>query len=710
MFEADVWRRLFGRKNEAKASATTRVDYLETRGQQAIWTPRDYAELAREGYQNATWVFVCVREIVNAIKSVPLIHYRDNGNAGKRLARTAPALRKRALNQALQRKELEEIDDSPLLKLLDTPNQFTGGGLFKEQAFAYLLLSGNTYVEKVGVRNRPPVELFAKRPDRMRVKPDSKNYVAGYVYRIGQNEVDFKPEQIVHTRTFHPLNDWYGMSVIEAAARGIDMFNTGTAHNVALLQNGARPSGAWVTQNNLEDNQFQRMKAEMHQLADVARRGEPLLLEGGVDWKEMGFSPKDLDWLKGLTDAARQVHAAFGVHPVLTGLQAGTYENQDQALRQLYIRVALPLLELWLSDLNRGLTPVFGEGTFLWYDRDAIPALSEDQDSLWQRATDGWEKGWLKRNEAREMAGYEADEGGDLYITDVNRLGSASPLDNPEPETEGEDDSGNAKAVKAFNLSTEEQKVTLWKARVDRQNRWEGLLEARFSNILDEERQELVHRLEQSNSGDPLTLLPLVIRADRWTEPLNAAGLAIAEDFGEETLAGLPKARAAPLTKQFEGIFGVMFDQVLTFLGARAAESVKQITETTRNQLALTITQGVEAGESIPALAKRVDNLYLEQIIPNRSQVIARTETIRSSNFGSQAAALGTGLNLEKEYVATRDGRTRSSHEAADGQRLPIGSPYVVNGYKMMFPGDPSLGAPAREVVQCRCTEVYHTL
>jgi uncharacterized protein with gpF-like domain len=122
-------------------------------------------------------------------------------------------------------------------------------------------------------------------------------------------------------------------------------------------------------------------------------------------------------------------------------------------------------------------------------------------------------------------------------------------------------------------------------------------------------------------------------------------------------------------------------------------------------------------GESIPDLAKRVRTILsvteTEQW-PNRATVVARTETLGALNAGRSdaftAAAEELGGEFEQMWLATDDTRTRASHRNADGQRVPLGTPFTVgadpavglDGVKLMRPGDPS--GPAHEVIQCRCT------
>ena len=57
-------------------------------------------------------------------------------------------------------------------------------------------------------------------------------------------------------------------------------------------------------------------------------------------------------------------------------------------------------------------------------------------------------------------------------------------------------------------------------------------------------------------------------------------------------------------------------------------------------------------------------------------------------------------------WVSMRDERVRVSHWEADGQTVPINEPFIINGYKMMFPLDDSMGAPIDEIINCRCVEL----
>jgi len=120
------------------------------------------------------------------------------------------------------------------------------------------------------------------------------------------------------------------------------------------------------------------------------------------------------------------------------------------------------------------------------------------------------------------------------------------------------------------------------------------------------------------------------------------------------------------------------------------------------------VAQGVNLGESLPKLRARIDNVLSttgSERWPNRATVIARTESIGALNAGRTDAFRIVAADADEPlflfWLATDDTRTRPTHEAAEGQRVPVGAPFIVGGFELRFPGDP-LGPP-QEVIQCRC-------
>ena len=305
---------------EAKASRTAKLIAFAAGGQ-PVWTPRDLASLAREGFAANAVVYRSVRMIAEAAASVPL--YLFDG--------------------------AREVDSHPLLALLARPNTRQCAPDLLEAAFGHLLVAGNAYVEAVSLGGRVR-ELHVLRPDRMKVVPGTDGWPEAYDYTVGGQSVRFRqdgegPHPILHLTLFNPLNDHYGMSPLEAAAIGIDLHNAAGAWNKALLDNSACPSGALVyaaKDGQLTEAQFARLKEELAESFQGAKNaGRPLLLEGGLDWKAMALSPKDMDFIAAKHAAARDIALALGVPPMLLGIPGdNTYANYAEANRTFWRRAA----------------------------------------------------------------------------------------------------------------------------------------------------------------------------------------------------------------------------------------------------------------------------------------------------------------------------------------------------------------------------------
>lgn len=213
---------------------------------------------------------------------------------------------------------------------------------------------------------------------------------------------------VLHLRLFHPANDYYGMSPIEAAAKAIDLHNTASDWNKALLDNSARPSGALVYKNNdgrMTDEQFARLKSELEVgFQGSHNAGRPLLLEGGLDWKALSLTPKDLDFIEAKNASAREIALALGVPPMLLGIPGdNTYSNYQEATRSFWRQTIVPLVSRTANALSRWLAPAYGGNLVLKPDLDRVTALSEEREALWNRLEGA---SFLTPNEKRAAVGY----------------------------------------------------------------------------------------------------------------------------------------------------------------------------------------------------------------------------------------------------------------------------------------------------------------
>ena len=306
-----------------------------------------------------------------------------------------------------------EASSGPLLRLVQ---ERSGGQALLGTVAAQLLLHGNAYVQVMTDPAGEAVELFALRPERVSVEAAADGWPAAYRYSVGSSSARLSAEaprpEVIHLKTFHPLDDHKGLGCLGAAAGAIALHNAAAQWNKALLDNAARPSGALVHDPGdgsvLSREQFERLRTEMEaQFSGQANAGRPMLLEGGLKWQALSLSPADMDFVGLKAAAAREIATAFGVPPMLLGLPGDTtYANYREAQKALWRLAILPLSEMIFAGLAQGLSGWF-EGASLRIDVDRVTALAEDRERSWRQiaAAD-----FLSRDEKRVALGYAPAE------------------------------------------------------------------------------------------------------------------------------------------------------------------------------------------------------------------------------------------------------------------------------------------------------------
>jgi hypothetical protein len=198
-------------------------------------------------------------------------------------------------------------------------------------------------------------------------------------------------------------------------------------------------------------------------------------------------------------------------------------------------------------------------------------------------------------------------------------------------------------------------------------------------------------------SGAPPDLDAVWARVPAWHEAVELI-------LQGEIFKALGLAYARILGSDYEWSQRVFVTRYLTEVRNRLVRIPEEVFDLMAGQL----SAGINLGEGISSLAARIDNVLStseSERWPNRAVVVARTEAIGALNAGRfdafQVVADIEDEPMEQVWLATLGNRTRPTHRAADGQRVPLGSPFIVGGFEIRFPGDPD--GPPQETVQCRC-------
>jgi len=353
----------------------------------------------------------------------------------------------------------DEIDSHPFLSLLDTPNPTQSRESFIAQFIGCKLLDGNAYVELLGPRGEassssPPREMWLLRPDWVRTDMAQSRIPIRYVYTPGGfgggaprtfpvSQLDGSCS-LLHSKGFTPLfdtSDHRGFAPARAAFLSLMTHRAGAQWNHSLLENSARPSGAFLekatkegevglTQEHVDD-----IRKQVNELyASKSKAGRLMVIPGGLSFQELSLSPKDADYSNLKNSMSSDIARTFGVPDQMLGIPGSlTYANMEQAKESFYEETVLPIARELCGDINRRVLPMFGEGLRLCVDEDSVVALAPKRKVKWDTVVNA---PILTINEKRKALGYDEIEGGDELLIPSGLLPLNANVDDSEVDPE----------------------------------------------------------------------------------------------------------------------------------------------------------------------------------------------------------------------------------------------------------------------------------
>ena len=354
---------------------------------------RDYENFAYDGYINNVIVHRAITMISRAVASIRVCYFEidDIGN----------------------KKELK--DNDKVITLMKNPNPTENYITFIEKIVNSYLIAGNVYIQAVRDNNNEIEEMYLLRSDRISIAPGYGTIPSYYRYKVGNLTFDFSCDEktgmsdILHIKTFNPLDDWYGLSPMEPAIHSIEQHNECIKWNKSLLENGARPCGALVVKQSMSDDVYNRLKTDMNDaFRGSENTGRYMILEGGVEWKEMGCSPKDMDYIETKNSAALDIAMAFGIQPQLLGIKGdATYNTMSEARMTFWEDTIIPLTNLILSSIAKWISQSNGRNIILEPDLDAVASLAEQRQKTWETVNNS---DFVSQEEKRESLGFDANK------------------------------------------------------------------------------------------------------------------------------------------------------------------------------------------------------------------------------------------------------------------------------------------------------------
>jgi HK97 family phage portal protein len=390
----------------------------------ALYPDASYQSTASNGYGRNELVYACVGKRAENLPQSTLRMYPANGG--------------------------EPLEDHRLRRLIAQPNPTTTEFEFFELSVVYLDLSGNCYWLIQRGRDGLPVELWPLRPDLVRIFPSRNPRVWSYGYvldpsaTVRSQTTDIIPipdGDLIHVKYPNPLDPYFGQPPMRAAARAVSVDNAATDFVDDLLRNYAVPGVVITVSQAIDQAVADQLKSKWKRAFGGSRRGEPAVLQAGMDAKTMSWNLRDLEFPESRAESESRICAVFNVPPILVGAKVGldrsTFTNYGEARRQLWEEAIFSLQRRFGDAIAKRLMPEFlGVGRtriIPRWDNSEVIALQESESVKWDRATNALARGAVTINDFRRTVGLDPVPNGDVFLMPAGVVPVQADSVGPQP-------------------------------------------------------------------------------------------------------------------------------------------------------------------------------------------------------------------------------------------------------------------------------------
>jgi HK97 family phage portal protein len=605
----------------------------------------------------------------------------------------------------LQGGQMVEVDSGKLWELFAKVNPFwTQSRLTKMTSYA-LDLWGVAYwfLERGEASRLPPQEIWWARPDRVEVVPHEDQYISGFVYTPPQQAapIKFTPQEVVWIPNPNPIDEFSGLAPLAAA-------RTGMQSNKRIFDQGFMLGGLMTPPDEIEltPEQAQELERNIDQrFAGLDKAHRVGVLRFKAEIHTPALTPSDAEYLDSLKWSLEEVCRAYRIPLDLVGGQR-TYQNFDAAMKAVWTNAIIPLASFLADEVTEKLLPMFpNEADIARYDITGVSLLQEDRSEIVDQMKELWGMGvplnpLLSEYQPNLLPENGKYPWGDVWWAPAALLPVTEPSAPAAPEEPGE--RGNVRLVEYGSQEHER----LWRKFERRVTQWERVMGAMLKDLFARQKDSVIDRLKQpQRSIEDVVMDPFDLT--KWINEFKRGILPVLRELlgsvGQEEIDDLGVALR----------FDVDNPAVVQFMEGRAQRFATKVNETTWKELQSTIAEGLQEGESITKIEKRLAKTFSDYATKDpaaaekltRLEMIARTETVGASTGGSLEAWKQSGVVTHKTWLAALDHRTRDTHIEAhrtyQAEPILMTEDFFVGGGS--GPGPGMIGVAAEDI-NCRCT------
>lgn len=637
--------------------------------------PQDYQAMV-DAYKS--WVYACANKNATSVAKNKLCLYQVGYNDKK------------------QKEELKKISNHPFLDVINSVNPFSNRYELFMITQIFLELTGNAYWwiprNNLGV----PYMIWNIPAHWMKVVPSQEKFIEGYICKVPNigRFIPFDEDEIVHFKFPSPMNLYYGYGPTIAAQYGVALNEEIKKWGINFFLNNAQPSGVLTTETSLSVDQYERLRTRWNEKhKGVKNAGKIALLEGGMKYEQTGSNMRDARFELVTREMRDEVLAIFGVPASKLGLSEDVNRANAEANDFTYQKeTILPRLSLIEEKLNEKMIPIYDKGLTCRFE-NPIPQdnefrLKEKQINISsgittideERAKEGLDPFNLPQT-TKPLIPFNLVPAGEEPPQQAGGFGNDKPDDKPKEDK------------KALTKDSDDKR---WNHFANTTAPMEKLLAGTVKRYFELQHKEVMSKLYRYKAFTKDIFASVIFNSKEWDEKLK---MYMSPNIRQALLAGL-KLGVEDTNSPID--FRLYEPNVLRATTARAEFVANLINDSTKDLLKNAFDEAFKNGETIVEIAKRVDNIYnfSEDF---RSKRIAQTEIIGAANEGIIKAYEEAGIKTKK-WITARDEKVRDSHQI-DGQTVDLQQSFTTKlGTKLNYPCDRSGGAPAEDVIGCRCS------
>jgi len=319
----------------------------------------------------------------------------------------------------------DKAREHPVWSVLhDSPNAWQNPFEYREQKTLHLALWGNAYSIKVRSPRGELMELLPIHPSRVEVKQDERWRVTYKIKGPDDTIATFPRDRVFHIRD-RSINGYEGRPRILDGRDTIGLALSAERWGGQLFGNSARPAGLLSTDENLTDDQIDRLISTWKQAHGGSNALGTAVLDGGMKWSPLVMNNTDAQFLETRKFQIAEVARLYRVPPHMLGdLEKATFSNVEHMGIQFVKFTLLPWLKRWESAINDQLLDndpeLFAEFNVNAFERGDLASRTVHYSA-------GIRDGYYSPNDVLEKENENPVDGGDEYRR-------AESIHGPTPE------------------------------------------------------------------------------------------------------------------------------------------------------------------------------------------------------------------------------------------------------------------------------------